>query len=150
MEHDKIYKIRHSLAHLLGAAVKELFPDVKIATGPAIDNGFYYDFDFSQNADSRGLDAEKRGITDKDLGKIEQKMRELIKKVKSFDRAEISSAEAKKLFADNPYKLELIGDYTKDAKVLTTYTSGNFTDLCAGPHVDSIDDIKNSACVAEI
>ena len=68
MEHDKIYKIRHSLAHLMGAAVKELYPDAKIATGPAIENGFYYDFDFSSP------------ITDKDLGKIEQKMRELSKK----------------------------------------------------------------------
>ena len=134
MEHEtKIYKIRHSLAHLLGAAVKELYPDVSIATGPAIENGFYYDFDFSSP------------ITDKDLGKIEQKMKELVKKWKSFDKAEISNNDAEKLFSENPYKLELITEYTKDGKVLTTYTSGNFTDLCAGPHVDSIDDIKNSA-----
>ncbi len=126
-------RMRHSLAHLLGAAVLELYPDVKIGTGPAIENGFYYDFDFSSP------------ITDKDLGKIEQKMRELSKKVKSFDRSEISEKDAKKLFAKNPYKLELIEEYTKDGQTLTTYTSGDFTDLCAGPHVKSMDEIKNAA-----
>jgi threonyl-tRNA synthetase len=130
---EKLMRMRHSLAHLLGAAVKELYPDAKIGTGPAIENGFYYDFDFANP------------INDKDLGKIEQKMRELTKKVKSFDRAEISSSDAKKLFADNPYKLELIEEYTKDGKTLTTYTSGDFTDLCAGPHVKSMDEIKNGA-----
>jgi len=126
-------RMRHSLAHLLGAAVLELWPDVKIGTGPAIENGFYYDFDFASP------------ITDKDLGKIEQKMRELSKKVKSFDRAEISNKDAEKLFAENPYKLELIEEYTKEGQTLTTYTSGDFTDLCAGPHVESMDEIKNSA-----
>lgn len=126
-------RMRHSLAHLLGAAVLELYPDVKIGTGPAIENGFYYDFDFTT------------AITDKDLGKIEQKMRELSKKVKSFDRAEISEKEAKKFFSENPYKLELIEEYTKDGQTLTTYTSGDFTDLCAGPHVESMDEIKNAS-----
>ena len=86
MENQKLIRMRHSLAHLLGAAAKELYPDAKIATGPAIDNGFYYDFDFTTP------------ITDKDLGKIEQKMRELIKKVKSFNKAEISNKDAEKLF----------------------------------------------------
>ncbi len=132
MEKEKIFKIRHSLAHILGAAVKELYPDVKIATGPAIENGFYYDFDFPTP------------ITEKDLGKIEQKMREIIKKVKSFDKSDISNDEAKKLFADNPYKIELIEEYIKEGKILTTYTSGDFTDLCAGPHVENIDEIKKS------
>ena len=130
---EKIFKIRHSLAHLLGGAVKELYPDAKIATGPAIENGFYYDFDFATP------------ITDKDLGKIEQKMRELTKKVKSFDRAEISYNDAKKLFVNNPYKLELIEEYNKESQTLTTYTSGDFVDLCAGPHVESMNEIKNSA-----
>ena len=159
---EKATRIRHSLAHILGEAVKELYPDVKIATGPAIDNGFYYDFDF--NADSGGLDADKRGITEKDLGKIEQKMRELIKKLKSFDKAEISKENAEKLFAGNPYKLELIEEYTKDGKELTIYISGSdsslsiseilansqkltsnsFIDLCAGPHVETMDEIVNT------
>jgi threonyl-tRNA synthetase len=131
-QNEKVMKIRHSLSHILGEAIKEIYPDAKIATGPAIDNGFYYDFDFTSP------------ITDKDLGKIEQKMREVIKKVKSFDKAEISKENAEKLFAGNPYKLELIEEYMKDGKTLTTYTSGNFTDLCAGPHVETVDEIKNT------
>jgi threonyl-tRNA synthetase len=133
MEQEKLNKIRHSLAHLLGTAVTSIWPDVKIATGPAVENGFYYDFDFSTP------------IVEKDLEKIEQKMRELIKKVKSFDKAEISNKDAKKLFVNNPYKLELIDEYTKDGQTLTTYTSGDFIDLCAGPHVEDMNDIKNSA-----
>lgn len=133
MEKEKLMRVRHSLAHLLGAAVKELYPDVKIATGPAIDNGFYYDFELQTPA------------TDKDLEKIEQKMRELVKKVKSFDKAEISKADAKKLFADNPYKLELIEEYAKEGQTLIIYTSGDFIDLCAGPHIENMSDIKNSA-----
>ncbi len=132
-ENEKLHRMRHSLAHLLGGAVKELWPDVNIATGPAIDNGFYYDFDFSTP------------ITDKDLGKIEQKMRELVKKIKSFERAEISLKDAEKLFKGNPYKLELIKEYASEGKILTTYTSGDFVDLCAGPHVESMDEIKNGA-----
>ncbi|MDD4803836.1 MAG: threonine--tRNA ligase [Candidatus Pacebacteria bacterium] len=145
MEQEKLNVIRHSLAHLLGAAVKELYPDVKIATGPAIENGFYYDFDFTGNADSNGTDAEKRGITEKDLGKIEQKMREIFKKWQSFERKTISYDEAKKLFEGNPYKLELIEEYNKDGKELSIYTSGDFTDLCAGPHIEDIKDIKTDA-----
>ena len=132
-KHSDIMTIRHSLAHLLGAAVLQIWPDAKIATGPAIDNGFYYDFEFTAP------------ISDKDLGKIEQKMRELYKKWSRFEKAEISNADAKKLFAGNPYKLELIGDYTKDGQTLTTYTSGEFTDLCAGPHVSDIKEIPKDA-----
>lgn len=130
---EKLHRMRHSLAHLLGGAVKEIWPDAIIATGPAIDNGFYYDFDFPAP------------ITDKDLGKIEQKMRESVKKIKSFDKAEISLKDAEKLFDGNPYKLELIKEYAGEGKILTTYTSGDFTDLCAGPHVESMDEIKNAA-----
>ncbi len=133
MEQEKIQKIRHSLAHLLGSAVLQIWPDAKIATGPAIENGFYYDFDFTTP------------IVEKDLGKIEQKMRETIKKWKSFEKSEISEDDAKKLFSGNPYKLELIEEYAKDGQKLSTYTSGDFTDLCAGPHVENIDEIKNSA-----
>ncbi len=130
---DKIFKIRHSLAHLLGAAVLELYPDVKIATGPAIENGFYYDFDFTTP------------ITEKDLENIEQKMREIFKKWQGFEKKNISYEEAKKLFEGNPYKLELIEEYNKDGKELSTYTSGDFTDLCAGPHIEKMDEIKTDA-----
>jgi threonyl-tRNA synthetase len=169
MEQEKIQKIRHSLAHLLGSAVISIWPDAKIATGPAIDNGFYYDFDFGlEPADSSGLDADSRRkntITEKDLGKIEQKMRETIKKWKVFEKKTISYDEAKKLFAGNPYKLELIEEYNKDGKELTIYISGpdaslsiseilansqqqtanNFVDLCAGPHIEDIKEIKSDA-----
>ncbi len=133
MENKKIEVIRHSLAHLLGAAVLDICPDAKIATGPAVDNGFYYDFDFALP------------ITEKDLGKIEQKMREMIKKWRAFEKKEISYKEAKELFSGNPYKLELIEEYNKDGKGLTIYTSGDFTDLCAGPHIEDIKDIKTDA-----
>ena len=133
MENNNIEIIRHSFAHLLGAAVLSIWPDVKIATGPAIENGFYYDFDFVTP------------ITEKDLGKIEQKMREIFKKWKGFEKKEISFEEAKELFASNQYKLELIEEYNKDGKELSIYTSGNFTDLCAGPHVGDIKDIKSDA-----
>ena len=115
---------RHSLAHLLAAAVMELYPDAKRAIGPAIDNGFYYDF-----GDLK--------ITDEDLPRIEKKMREILPTWKEFKKDEISADEAKKLFAGNAYKLELIEEYEKDG--LTTYTSGNYFDLCRGGHSIEID-----------
>ncbi len=130
---EKLKKIRHSLAHLLGAAVLEIWPDTKLAIGPAIDNGFYYDFEFSSP------------ITDKDLGKIEQKMREILKTWKSFEKTEINEKEAKKTFAKNPYKIELIEEHAKKGDKLTTYKSGNFLDFCAGGHVDDIKEIKKDA-----
>jgi threonyl-tRNA synthetase len=133
MEKENIYKIRHSLSHLLAGAVLSFYPDVKMAIGPAVDNGFYYDFEFSAP------------ISDKDLGKIEQKMRELLKKWSTFDKKEISSDEAKKLFADQPYKLELIEDILKEGAKPTVYTSGDFTDLCAGPHVANTKEIPKDA-----
>src|SRR3989338_47944 len=90
---------RHSLAHLLAAAVLELYPDAKRAIGPAIENGFYYDFEFSSP------------ITDDDLPKIEKKMQKILPTWKEFTKQDIETNEAKKLFADNPYKLELIEEY---------------------------------------
>ena len=130
---EKLKKIRHSLAHLLGAAVLEIWPDTKLAIGPAIDNGFYYDFDFATP------------ITDKDLGKIEQKMRELLKKWKGFEKTDVTEKEAEKLFAHNPYKLELIKEHAEKGDKLTTYKSGEFLDFCAGGHVDDIKEIAKDA-----
>jgi threonyl-tRNA synthetase len=130
---DKLKKIRHSLAHLLGAAVLEIWPDTKLAIGPAIDNGFYYDFEFSSP------------IADKDLGKIEQKMREILKTWKSFEKTEVNEKEAKKLFPKNPYKIELIEEHSKKGDKLTTYKSGGFLDFCAGGHVNDIKEIKKDA-----
>jgi len=116
-------KIRHSLAHILASAVQELYPKAKLGIGPDIDNGFYYDFDNLKNPD---------------LKKIEKKMKELIRKDISFKKKKITKQQAKKLFKDEPYKLDLL----KDLKDITIYESGEFTDLCAGPHVKSTKEIN--------
>jgi len=131
MEQNNLQNIRHSLSHVMAAAVLSFYPDAKIAIGPAIDNGFYYDFEFSSP------------LGDKDLGKIEQKMRELLKKNSAFEKKDISVDEAKKLFVDNPYKLELIADIEKENGTPTIYISEDFTDLCAGPHVSTTKEIPS-------
>lgn len=118
---------RHSLAHLLAAAVLEMYPDAKRAIGPSIDNGFYYDIEFSAP------------ISDADLPKIEKKMRQILKTWSTFERQEVSADEAREVFKDNPYKLELIEEY-KDSG-LTLYTSGNYVDLCRGGHVENAKEI---------
>jgi threonyl-tRNA synthetase len=120
-----IEKHRHSLAHLLAAAVLELWPETKNTIGPAVDNGFYYDFEFAEP------------INEKDFNKIEQKMRELLKTWDAFSHKEVSSEEAKAHFKDNPYKLELIDEIVSKGEKITLYTSGDFTDLCRGGHVDN-------------
>jgi threonyl-tRNA synthetase len=131
---EKLSHIRHSLAHLLAAAVLEFYPDARNTIGPAIDNGFYYDFEFSSP------------IADADLPKINKKMREFLKSWKEFSHKEVSADEAKKHFAGNPYKLELIDEIVgrgKDSgEKITLYTAGagtahEFTDLCRGGHVES-------------
>lgn len=127
---NQIEKIRHSAAHLLAAAVEKLYPGTKNTIGPAIDNGFYYDFEFSTP------------ITEKDLPKIEQKMREILKTWKGFEGKELNKEEALKLFSDNPYKLELIEDIASRGEKITVYTSGEFTDLCRGGHVDDAKEIN--------
>jgi threonyl-tRNA synthetase len=118
-------KYRHSLAHLLAAAVLELWPDTKPTIGPAVENGFYYDFEF------------KEPINEKDFTKIENKMRELLKHWEKFEHKEVSAADARKHFKDNPYKLELIDEIVAKGEKITLYTSGTFTDLCRGGHVEN-------------
>ena len=152
-------KIRHSLAHLLGAAVLELYPGSKLAIGPAIDDGFYYDVDLC------GLDIDKRGISDKDLPKIERGMREILKTWDVFEEIKVTAAEAKKVFTDNSYKLELINELEKNGQPITIYYSGpknkvpslsslatghwplatGFIDLCRGSHVGNTKDIDPEA-----
>ncbi|HRN70981.1 MAG TPA: threonine--tRNA ligase, partial [Candidatus Woesebacteria bacterium] len=122
---EHLNNLRHSAAHLLAAAVLELYPNTKLTIGPPIDDGFYYDFDFAEP------------ISDKDLGKIEQKMRELVKKWEGFAKKEISSSEAMEQWSNNPYKQELITEFAEEGKHLTTYTSGTFTDLCKGGHIEN-------------
>jgi threonyl-tRNA synthetase len=125
--------IRHSLAHLLAATVVEMYPGAKNAIGPAIEEGFYQDFE------------TPAPITDEDLPKIEARMREILKTWGEFQRKEVGIDEAKSQFAWNPYKLELIEDFAKGGKQLTFYTSGDFIDLCRGGHVDNAREINPEA-----
>ncbi len=118
-------QLRHSAAHLLAAAVMELYPTAKRTIGPAIENGFYYDFDFG--------DTKK---TDADLPKIEKKMRQLITTWKNFERHELSVDDVKTEFKDNEYKIELINEFSGEGQTLTVYQSGAFRDLCRGGHVE--------------
>ncbi|MDI6866033.1 MAG: threonine--tRNA ligase, partial [Thermodesulfovibrio yellowstonii] len=120
----KIETIRHSLAHIMACAVQELYPGTKFGIGPAIENGFYYDFDLP------------KALTPDDLPKIEEKMRELIKKNIKFIKKEISKEKAKEIFKGQPYKLELVEEIA-GVEPLQIYQSGNFVDLCQGPHVKS-------------
>ncbi len=117
---------RHSLAHLLAAAVLEHYPDAKPTIGPAVENGFYYDFEFSSP------------ISETDLEKIEKTMKKLLPAWKEFEGQEVSPADAKERFTNNPYKLELIDEIVGKGETITLYTSGEFTDLCRGGHTEDL------------
>lgn len=123
---DQLQNIRHSCAHLLAAAVKQLWPNAKNAIGPAIEHGFYQDFDMGDVK----LSAE-------DFIKIEVKMKELLKTWHAFEVKEVSINQAKQDFANNPYKLELIEEFAKQGKTLTENDPGNFLDLCKGGHANN-------------
>ncbi|MCL6519592.1 MAG: threonine--tRNA ligase [Armatimonadetes bacterium] len=120
--------LRHSAAHILAQAVKELYPEVKLGIGPAIEDGFYYDFD------------RKGGFSPEDLEKIEARMREIIAADLPFEKKEISKEEAFSLFADEPYKLDLLREI--EEPVVTVYSQGSFIDLCRGPHLPSTGLVK--------
>ena len=121
--------IRHSLAHVMAAAVKKLYGDVKFAGGPAIENGFFYDFDTEHK------------FSPEDFPKIEKEMRELIKSNGRFEQKNVSLAEAKQIFHDQPYKMEWLNEYDANGEVLSIYTFRDFVDLCRGPHVESSKDL---------
>ena len=123
--------LRHSASHVLAQAVKRLYKNVKFAIGPAIENGFYYDFETEEP------------FTTEDLGKIQKEMEKIINENLPIVRSELSRAEAIKLFADKgeDYKVELINDLPEDA-IISLYTQGEFVDLCAGPHVASTGKVK--------
>ncbi len=120
--------LRHSTAHLLAEAVKRLYPDALFGFGPTIEEGFYYDIDFSSP------------ISETDLVKIETEMKKIVKENKRFIRKEISKDEALELFKDNPYKVELINEIND---VISIYSQGDFIDLCHGPHVPSTGWLKH-------
>ncbi len=141
---SQLYKIRHSASHIMAEAVLECFPEAKIAIGPPIEDGFYYDFMLP------------RPLTEDDLAAIEKRMREIIGKGVTFTRQEVSADEARKIFADQPYKIELIdglekggldeyGNKTAEAPVISTYTQDGFRDLCRGPHVANSKEINSNA-----
>jgi len=126
MNNQNLDNLRHTCAHLLAAAVLKFYPQAKITLGPPVDNGFYYDIDFGDVK-----------ISDDDLPKIEQKMKELVKKWKKVEGKELSYEEAKKIFKDNPYKLELIEEIKTRGEKITIYKSGDFFDLCRGGHIEN-------------
>ncbi|HHT81538.1 MAG TPA: threonine--tRNA ligase [Spirochaetales bacterium] len=129
---ERLSKIRHSMSHVMAEAVLEMFPTAQIAIGPSIENGFYYDFDLPRQL-----------VTD-DLEEITNRMRAIIAENKPFVRTVVSREEAKKIFADQSYKLELINAIPEDEEV-TLYSVGKFTDLCRGPHVESSKELKGDA-----
>jgi threonyl-tRNA synthetase len=127
MQDDKNYldNLRHSAAHLLAAAVLELWPNAKRTIGPAIENGFYYDFDFGDIK-----------ISDDVFPQIEQKMHEIVAGWNDFEKEEVSPEKAKEFYKDNPYKIELIEEFALDGKKLSFYKSGEYSDLCRGGHIE--------------
>ena len=126
---NELQTLRHSASHIMAQAVKRLFPDVKLAIGPAIDTGFYYDFDTEIK------------FTPDDLEKIEKEMKKIVKENLKIERFELPKEEALELMKDEPYKLELINDLP-EGEVISFYKQGDFTDLCAGPHVKYTSKVK--------
>ena len=122
---NKEENIRHSLSHILAIAIKEKYPQVKLGFGPAIENGFYYDF-------------ENLKITEEDLKEIEKRMKHLVKQNLTFEKKEISKKEAKEMFKNEPYKLELI----EELENISIYKTGDFIDVCAGPHIENTKEIN--------
>ncbi len=150
-EKDLLYKIRHSTAHVMAQAVMELYPDAKLAIGPPIENGFYYDFDLGSDSDGKPI-----AFSPEDLEQIEKRMRQIVAGKHAFDYRELSADEARELFKDQPYKLELIdgliegdvdeyGTAIDETPVLSTYRQDTFEDLCRGPHVGNTGEIRPDA-----
>ncbi len=125
MNHQTLEHLRHSTAHLLAAAVLELLPKTKLTIGPAIENGFYYDFEFESP------------LSDEDLPKLEERMQQLLKSWDHFSHREISVEEAKEFYKENPYKRELIDEIIKKGEKITFYKAGDFEDLCRGGHSEN-------------
>ena len=131
-EDEHLHVLNHSCAHLLAQAVKHLYPHAKFWVGPVITDGFYYDIDLGDDV-----------LHEEDLAKIEKEMKKISKDGKRIVRHEISKAEALEMFKDDPYKLDLIGHMDEDDTVISCYSQGDFTDLCRGPHVESVKELKH-------
>ena len=130
-ENEKLSVMNHSCAHLLAQAVKHLYPNAKFWVGPVIESGFYYDIDLGDVT-----------LTNEDLPVIEKEMKKIAKDGKRIVREEITKTEALKKFKDDPYKIDLISHMDEDNTVISMYTQGDFTDLCRGPHVDTVKQLK--------
>lgn len=130
-EDERLSKLNHSCAHLLAQAVKHLYPEALFWVGPVIEDGFYYDIDLGNNV-----------ITDEDLEKIEKEMKKISKDGKRIVRHEISKDEALEMFKNDPYKIDLISRMDENEQVISCYTQGDFTDLCRGPHVETVKELK--------
>jgi threonyl-tRNA synthetase len=143
-EESRLYRLRHSAAHVMAQAVLEKFPEGKVAIGPPVEDGFYYDFDLP------------RPLTPEDLEEIEARMREIIKANEPFIYEEVSADQAREIFKDQPYKLELIdgleeggvdehGNPVDEKPVISIYKSDTFVDLCRGPHLETTGQINPKA-----
>lgn len=143
-EESELFRIRHSAAHVMAQAVLETFPDGKYGIGPPIEDGFYYDFDLP------------RTLTPEDLEVIEKRMRQIVSGEHEFEKKVVSAAEARRIFSEQPYKLELIeelerggidehGEPLEEKPEISIYTHDNFVDLCRGPHVDNTKQINPDA-----
>ena len=143
-EDSHLYRIRHSAAHIMAQAVLEMFPDGKVTIGPQVENGFYYDFDLPRN------------LTPEDLEQIEKRMRQIIAGKFEFEKEVVSADEARKIFKDQPYKIELIdglekggfdeyGNPLKEKPEISIYKHDTFVDLCRGPHVHNTKEIRPDA-----
>jgi len=132
LENERLSTLNHSCAHLLAQAVKHLYPDALFWVGPAVEEGFYYDIDLGDKV-----------ITEDDIAKIEKEMKKISKDGKRIVRHEISKEEALEMFKNDPYKLDLINRMDNENTIISCYTQGDFTDLCRGPHVETVKELKN-------
>ena len=130
-EDERLSRLNHSCAHLLAQAIKHLYPEAKFWVGPVVEEGFYYDIDLGDKT-----------ITEDDLPLIEREMKKISKDGKRIVRHEITKSEALDMFKDDPYKIDLISRMD-ESSVISCYTQGDFTDLCRGPHVDTVKELKN-------
>ncbi len=130
-ENEKLSVMNHSCAHLLAQAVQHLYPDAKFWVGPVIEEGFYYDIDLGDNV-----------IKEEDLEKIEKEMKKISKDGKRIVRHELTKEEALERFKNDPYKIDLISRMDENSTVISCYTQGDFTDLCRGPHVETVKELK--------
>ncbi len=131
-ENERLSIMNHSCAHLLAQAVKHLYPEAKFWVGPVIEEGFYYDIDLGDKT-----------LTDEELPKIEREMKKIAKDGKRIVRQELSKEEAKEKFKDDPYKQDLISRMDENEVTISCYTQGDFTDLCRGPHVETVKELKH-------